>query len=134
MRMKITKARRLILEELRKCRSHPTADELFRRLRLQLPRVSLATIYRNLELLERRGLIRRLDLGSGRRHYDGNIADHAHIRCIECGAVADICSPGRRWWHEIQQESGYSLIGSQIEVIGLCPRCLKRKKGNERRR
>jgi len=65
-----TEQRAVILDELRKCRNHPGADELYARVRGRLPRISLATVYRNLELMAARGLIRRLDPAAGSRRFD----------------------------------------------------------------
>ena len=61
--LRMTQQRQVILEELRLCRSHPTADELYSRVRRRLPRISLGTVYRNLETLAERGLIRKMEVG-----------------------------------------------------------------------
>ena len=54
-----TKQRKVIIEELRKFHSHPTADEIHRMVRKRLPRISLGTVYRNLALLSQMGMIRK---------------------------------------------------------------------------
>jgi len=64
---RMTRQRRIILEELRKVDSHPTADEVYEMVRRQLPRISLGTVYRNLEILSREGLIQKVVLGARRR-------------------------------------------------------------------
>lgn len=131
--MRMTRARSLILEALKSSETHPTADEIFLWLRTKLPKVSLATVYRNLEVLERSGHVRKLELSSGRRHYDGNVADHAHIRCVSCGSVADIPLPGRGWWRKVKIVSNYELLGSSIELVGICKRCARSKKTKQGR-
>lgn len=131
--MRMTRARKLILEALKSSETHPTADEIFLWLRTRLPRVSLATVYRNLEVLERNGLVRKLELSSGRRHYDGNPVDHAHIRCVKCGSVADIPLPGRGWWQKVRRVSNYELLASNIELVGICKRCMRGKKVSQGR-
>jgi len=85
----MTKQRRVILDELRKLKSHPSADELYRRVRRFLPRISLGTVYRNLEVLSQQGVVQKVELGGPQRRYDGDATTHYHVRCVECGRVED---------------------------------------------
>ncbi|MCI5132654.1 MAG: transcriptional repressor, partial [Candidatus Electrothrix sp. EH2] len=64
--LRMTHQRELILEELGNCHNHPTADALYERIKKKLPRISLATVYRNLEILSEAGMIRKLEI-SGRQ-------------------------------------------------------------------
>jgi Fur family ferric uptake transcriptional regulator len=59
-RIRRSKQREIILEELKKFDSHPSADELYERVRKRLPHISLGTVYRNLEILAREGIIQRI--------------------------------------------------------------------------
>ena len=59
----MTRQRQIILEELRKVVTHPSADEVYEMVRKRLPRISLGTIYRNLEILSENGDIQKLELG-----------------------------------------------------------------------
>jgi Fur family ferric uptake transcriptional regulator len=119
-----TRQRQVILEELKKLKSHPTADELYEIVRKILPRVSLGTIYRNLELLANEGLIQKLDHAGGRSRFDGNPHNHYHVRCLRCGRVDDVMAePLRsvdRLGHGIE---GYKIVGHRLEYIGVCRRC-----------
>jgi Fur family ferric uptake transcriptional regulator len=124
-----TEQRSIILEELRRCRDHPGADQLYARVRERLPRISLATVYRNLELMAVRGLIRRLGPGAGSRRFDPVVADHGHFRCTACGAVEDLPfalelpRPDRRHpW--VRQRT---IEGGQAEYFGLCPGCKRNR-------
>lgn len=65
--VRMTKQRRVILDTLRSTETHPTADEVYRLVQKQIPRISLGTVYRNLDLLARCGSIRKLDIMGGRR-------------------------------------------------------------------
>jgi Fur family ferric uptake transcriptional regulator len=129
-----TEQRSVILEELRKCRDHPGADELYARVRGRLPHISLATVYRNLELMAAAGLIRRLDPRNGSRRYDPVADGHAHFRCTACGAVEDLPfavelpQPDRRHpW--VRQRT---IQGGQAEYFGLCPECRQADRQAER--
>ena len=82
---RMTRQRAVILEELRKVKTHPTADELYSIVRERLPRISLGTVYRNLDFLADTGEIRRLEAAGTTKRFDGDISWHQHVRCIHCG-------------------------------------------------
>lgn len=79
-----------IYEVLRAAHDHPTADQVFRRVRSRLPRLSLGTVYRNLEKLREQGRLRVVRLASGEAHYDAMVAPHDHFICEGCHAVLDL--------------------------------------------
>jgi len=85
-----SRQRSLILSELRKVTSHPTADEVYDMVRRIMPRISLGTVYRNLDLLVERGMVLRLGAPGGQRRFDGNAEPHPHLRCVVCSRVEDI--------------------------------------------
>src|SRR5262245_66633143 len=70
--------------------SHPFADEIYRRVRKKLPRISLATVYRNLQRLVEDGKIRTVLLGERVARYDPETSDHDHFICESCGRVQDL--------------------------------------------
>jgi len=124
-----TVQRKVILEELCKLTSHPTASELHEIVRVRLPKISLGTVYRNLDLLSRGGQVMKLVSDSGEARYDGNTEDHFHIRCVECGRVDDLS--------EVSPDpidgkctdlNGYEVLGYRLEYIGICPECQKSNK------
>jgi Fur family ferric uptake transcriptional regulator len=136
--MRMTNQRRVILEELRKVDTHPTADGVYALARRRLPRVSLATVYRNLELLSEEDVIQRIASGSGPRRYDGNAAHHHHVRCERCGCVADV--PARSVKASIRidakcvcKECGFVVNGHRLDLVGLCAKC-RRAVGKRGRR
>ena len=103
---RMTRHRRVILEVLRRTRKHPTAEELYILVRRRLPRVSLATVYRNLEVLSEQGLIR-------------------------CGRVEDVpAEPASHLERQVRRRSGWQVMGHTLEFFGLCPAC--RAKGRRR--
>ena len=119
-----TAQRRVILEALKQANTHPTAYEVYERVRKRLPRISLGTVYRNLEMLASRGIIQRLDLGGGQRRFDADTEEHYHVRCLQCGKVKDIHveSPLPVEGMGIDS-SGYKILGARVEFQGLCPEC-----------
>ena len=126
----MTRQRQVILEELRKVNSHPTADEVYQMVRRRLPRVSLGTVYRNLEMLSERGIIQKLEMGGSRRRFDGKVGDHYHVRCVSCGRLEDVpVKPTTAVEKAARGVSDYEILGHRLEFIGLCPQC---KRGVQR--
>ena len=121
-----TKQRRIVLEELKHRTSHPTATELHAIVRKRLPRISLGTVYRNLELLVREGWVRKLDHLSGPSRFDANLEQHVHIRCVCCGRVDDVPGPPVELSHaEANAPDGYEIFGYHVEMAGICNHCRK---------
>src|SRR2546428_13877357 len=93
--LRLTRPRRLILDVLRATDAHPTAAFVYQRVRRRLPRVSLATVYRNLRMLAAEGLLaERADAGGMR--FDGNTGPHDHFTCLACGRLYDVPAPAVR--------------------------------------
>ncbi|MBM4325985.1 MAG: transcriptional repressor [Deltaproteobacteria bacterium] len=126
--LRMTKQRRLILEELLKNKSHPSADEVYRLVRARLPNISLGTVYRNLELLSESGLIGKLELSGVAKRFDGTVEEHYHVRCVQCGQVRDVeVAPLPEIHVAVQDASGYEIFAHRLEFRGLCPQCRKRR-------
>jgi Fur family ferric uptake transcriptional regulator len=120
----MTRQRRVILEELKKIESHPTADEVYEQARQRLPRISLGTVYRNLEVLSECGLIQKLELGGTQKRFDGNVGNHQHIRCVRCGCIEDVCLEiPATIKNALHGACDYEIIGIRFEFIGVCPGC-----------
>ena len=123
-----TKQRQVILEEIKKVHSHPTADEVHALVRKTLPKISLGTIYRNLEFLAGQNQILRLDWAGSQRRYDGNTAAHFHLRCVQCGQVKDLLIDyPQEMEKKVALETDYDLLGCRLEFVGLCPGCKTKK-------
>ena len=120
----MTTQRTIILEELGKLKTHPTADELYRIVRRRLPKISLGTVYRNLEILSGSGLIQKIEVPGTMKRFDGEAQTHHHVRCVSCGAVSDV-GPGHTIIvPEITGDvEGYRIVGCRLDLIGICPRC-----------
>jgi len=87
MQLRMTNQREMILRELKKSKGHLSADELYERVKKFMPRISLATVYRNLEILSDAGMIRKLEISGRQKRFDSELADHDHIYCIECHRI-----------------------------------------------
>jgi Fur family ferric uptake transcriptional regulator len=122
----MTEQRRVILDELHRMGSHPTADELYESVRKRLPSISLGTVYRNLEVLSEAGMIQKLETSGSQKRFDGIIGNHYHVRCVKCGRVDDIHSgPIAGIDSVIKSVHGYEIVSHRLEFLGVCPRCRK---------
>ncbi len=124
--MRTTIQRKIIIETLQKHKDHPGAEEIYTEVRSVLPKISLGTVYRNLDMLAGNGVISRLDVGGSHAHYDPEPASHPHFHCKECGSVSDL-----DWEetfdvsHAVQKNSlnNFSTESVEILVRGVCPSC-----------
>jgi len=120
----MTRQRAVILEELRKVSTHPSADEIYEMVRKRLPRISLGTIYRNLEVLSEKGDIRKLDTGSHLKRFDGRAEHHYHIRCLRCDRLVDaFVDLGSDIDRPVKEASDFLIVGHKLEFVGICPQC-----------
>jgi len=130
--LRTTQQRMVILEELRSRNDHPSADELYARVRQHLPRISLGTVYRNLEVLSQLGEIQKLDLSGSLKRYDGVCSKHYHIRCVQCDRVEDApIAPLNQIEDELYSTTVYEIIGHNLEFTGLCPDCTRKNLKNK---
>jgi Fe2+ or Zn2+ uptake regulation protein len=126
LNLRMTRQRRVILEELRKVNTHPSADEIYEMVRKRLPRISLGTVYRNLEVLSESGDIQKLELGCSLRRFDGTPENHYHIRCTRCDRVVDApIDFSIDIEQKLKDETNFKIIGHKLEFIGICPDCQK---------
>jgi Fur family ferric uptake transcriptional regulator len=120
----MTRQRRVILEELRNVKTHPSADEIYEIVRKRLPRISLGTVYRNLEILSESGDIQKLEPGCSLKRFDGNPTAHCHIRCVRCDRIADApMVPDLEIDLERVNSTDFEIIGHRLEFLGVCPTC-----------
>ena len=86
---RITHQRIKIVEYLKQVRTHPTAEMVYQGVVKDLPTISLATVYRNLNVLAEQGKVLKLEI-NGEYHFDGITESHQHMICINCGTVIDL--------------------------------------------
>lgn len=124
--LRMTHQREMILDQLRRCKIHPTADELYGRIKKILPRISLATVYRNLEILSAAGIIKKLENSGRQKRFDWDPQDHDHVFCTRCQRVDNLtCPETSRPSIDPAKGKGYRITGWKIEFFGLCPVCQK---------
>jgi Fur family transcriptional regulator, ferric uptake regulator len=126
----VTNQRSLLLELIRQADGHLDADELHRRAREKEPRISLATVYRNLKLFKELGLIAESNLGETHSHYEiKGTGEHHHLVCLGCGRVIEFDSPLiAKVVAKTKREKGFDITSVQMKLEGYCPKCKEKKK------
>jgi Fur family transcriptional regulator, ferric uptake regulator len=119
-----TPARRLLLSALLGAADHRTAEDLTEAVRARAPEVHLTTIYRNLDDLERMGVVDRMYVSHGPAAYHLASVPHGHLACEECGAIADIPAEAFRSLAETAiAMHGFAISAGHFAVPGRCANC-----------
>ncbi len=126
----VTTQRALLFDIIRKTDKHLDADELYRIAKEKEPRISLATIYRNLKLFKELGMIAESSLGDTHSHYERKSkADHYHLVCLGCGKIIEFDSPLlTKAAAVIKKEKKFDITSIQLRMEGYCPDCKQKKK------
>ena len=126
--LKHSKQRDVIEQFLATRYDHPTAETVYMNLREEYPKLSLATVYRNLSLLAELGNIQKIPTGNGPDRFDGRPEPHNHFLCDECGSMIDLQMNSIDHVDEIAAQTFDGVIkGHSILFYGICPECLKEK-------
>ncbi|HSV56178.1 MAG TPA: transcriptional repressor [Magnetospirillaceae bacterium] len=123
---KRSRQREEILDVLRSSKEHPTAAMLHAAARKRVPRLSLGTVYRNLDVLKEMGLVTHIPNGKAQDRFDGDVSPHYHFICDVCAAVSDITLPYRQELDEAASQAGFQVRGHSLDFHGSCSACLKR--------
>ena len=120
-----TRQRQVILEELRKVKSHPTADAVFKMVRKRFPGISYGTVYRNLNLLRDESKVMELSYGRYSRRYDGTVGNHYHFFCLSCKNVFDL--EDLPLLKDLEELAGanpdFRVVSHRLEFHGYCRKC-----------
>ncbi len=122
--IKNSRQRDAVLQTVQRMCTHPTAEEVYREVLVQCPNISLATVYRNLNLLSEMGMIKKLPLPGGADRFDKRVDHHYHVFCIHCGQLFDA---GVEYFTQIDQaiaqKTGCIILGHDIVFQGVCKNC-----------
>jgi Fe2+ or Zn2+ uptake regulation protein len=124
-RSRETRQRALVYAIVASTESHPTADWVYARAREAMPRVSLGTVYRNLQRLAADGRIRAIDAWGKTTRWDADLSAHHHFVCTGCGLIHDVPKPegeDARLAASLRLP-GFTITGHRLELEGLCRSC-----------
>jgi Fur family transcriptional regulator, peroxide stress response regulator len=120
----VTHQRQIIYEVLRDIPGHPSPEEVYMRVRKKIPAISLATVYKNINLFLESGLFREVSLHYGSLRVETNSHPHHHLVCTSCRSIFDIEE------HDLgalqvpsKLAGGFLVTRLAVDVIGLCPAC-----------
>ncbi len=119
--LKMTEQRRVIARVLSAADDHPDVEEVYRRATEYDPRISIATVYRTVRLLEEADILSRHDFGDGRARYE-EVPDehHDHLIDLRTGRVVEFHSPEiEALQQEIAERYGYRLVGHRLELYAV---------------
>jgi len=113
--------RERIYETVCGTKEHPTAQMVYDALRVEMPKLSLGTVYRNLHQMAEEG--RLMELEGPVARFDADLRPHTHARCICCGGVADLELPYDAELDRMVAAEGWNVSGHTLIFTGICPAC-----------
>lgn len=121
LKNRITPQRQLILGILKKDYSHPTADEIYDKVKKKMPRISLATVYRNLHFLVQINQAREIIVPGEASRYDGHLKDHDHFICNVCKRIYNV--PKYPLQKKYLPNKNYKIGSFKLDLFGVCATC-----------
>lgn len=123
---RITPQRRAILNIIQKQGGHLSADEIYHLARREVPRLSLSTVYRTLELLKDLDVVSELHLAGDYYRYEAQSGEHQHLVCLNCGKVVEFqCTHSTKIHQRLADQHGFKITSSRVELFGYCEECSK---------
>jgi Fe2+ or Zn2+ uptake regulation protein len=120
----VTPQRLAVLTSLQNRRDHPTADNIYREVRQQLPAISFNTVYKSLEVLCQKGMVIKVNPLHEVARYDGETGPHAHLICRQCHNIIDLdWKPSEGVSLPLENLQGFQVEHLSLTLWGLCPRC-----------
>ncbi len=133
LRPRLTRQRRLVLEVVRRSHDHPTAAQVYQRVRRHHPGIAYATIYNALRWWVERGEVREFISGHATARYDPCSERHDHALCTRCGRLMDTqARVAPEVLRAVRRRTGLHVLSYQVQFFGICRDCLRRKKARPR--
>jgi Fur family peroxide stress response transcriptional regulator len=110
-------------------RDHPTAQRIYDEVKKVHPTVSLATVYKTLQILTEHGLVQELDFPEGQARFDSYVGPHVNLVCLRCGNVQDLDDPAaREMVAKAAAKAEFTTTGQRLDIYGICKTCCSRTK------
>jgi Fe2+ or Zn2+ uptake regulation protein len=123
---RFSRQREEILEILKGTKIHPTAERIYFQAKKKLPKLSLGTVYRNLNNLHQKGAIRKLQIGTTFDHFDADTSSHQHFICKKCGKIYDLfLDLEKDLKAEALKKEKFRIEKVEVAFHGVCLNCLK---------
>jgi Fe2+ or Zn2+ uptake regulation protein len=133
MFLRMTPQRRAVLEAVASCGGHPTAAQIYTRVRVTQPGIAYATVYNALRALVEHRAVLQLKFGDTASRYDPRPERHDHALCLGCQSLVDVAPsrPSRRALRSAAAK-GFQLNGQHTQFFGLCADCATRPDAGEK--
>lgn len=116
-----------ILAAVTERRWHPTAEQVFTKMKKDHPRIAMGTVYKHLNALAEGGQLHRITEPGSPDRYD-RTEQHDHMICVRCGSIADVCLPDMRG--DIERSLGQSVLAYDLRIRYICPACARAESAN----
>lgn len=129
---RITANRELLLAIIHESKGHFDADEIYRKARQRNSTISLSTVYRNIQLFKKLGLIEERHFSDDHHHYEKKKSlDHEHFQCNVCGKIIEFTWPMLESVKKtLCERHRFEIEAVEIELKGICSECLDKRENN----
>ena len=119
--VKLTDQRRVIAKVMSESNDHPNVDELFKRVNIVDPKISIATVYRTVKLFEESGILAKHDFKGGKARYEElNESHHDHLIDVKTGEIIEFVNEDiERLQKKVAEKYGYELVDHKLELYGV---------------
>ena len=123
--IRMTKQRQLLLDILRESSSHVDAEELYLEAGKREPRLNKSTVYRNLQLFSKLGIVEERHFDDSHHHYEFHSAPkHHHLRCLNCGKVIEFESDiTEKVIQDTEEKKKFKIVSAEFLMTGYCKDC-----------
>lgn len=126
--LSLTPQRLAIYQLLAADDSHLCAEDIFQRLKPEMPSLSRGTVYRTLELYEQHRLVSRMHAHGDLALFEADVEPHHHLICVQCRRVTDVHDPRLQRLHLPKKTlEGFRVLAHRLHILGLCPTCQDKK-------
>jgi len=123
---KVTPQRLAVCKVILSSKDHPTAEQIYRKVKEEHPTISPATVYQTLHLLTNAGLVQELGFSDRVSRYEPNTSPHINVVCEKCGEITDYEAESiKELWSKIIEELGFKPTGQRLEVFRCRDKCRK---------
>ncbi len=123
--VRVTAQRLAVAEVLIASRDHPSAPEVYERVRAHFPHITMSTVYNTINILAKSGFIQLLSLPHGTR-YETNRSPHANLICVHCRAIVDAADTEGwvgRLREQVTSTGRFQVMSQRVDFYGVCPKC-----------
>jgi Fur family transcriptional regulator, peroxide stress response regulator len=126
--VRATGQRLAIMQALLDSRSHPSAEDIYQKVKHTHPTLSISTIYKTIQIMTKMGTVLTIETGTGGQRYDGHVEPHHHAICNKCGEVFDI--DFQHYPIDLDKKNvmeGFDVQGIKVTFLGTCHTCETKK-------